>query len=46
MGRLVSRSEIAEMVCLLCTPTFAMLAGQTLVLDGGHIIPRIAYGPD
>jgi NAD(P)-dependent dehydrogenase (short-subunit alcohol dehydrogenase family) len=46
MGRLVSRGEIAEMVCLLCTPAFAMVAGHTLVLDGGHTIPRIAFGSD
>jgi NAD(P)-dependent dehydrogenase (short-subunit alcohol dehydrogenase family) len=46
MGRLVSRSEIAEMVCLLCTPAFAMAAGHTFVLDGGRTIPRIAFRPD
>jgi NAD(P)-dependent dehydrogenase (short-subunit alcohol dehydrogenase family) len=46
MGRLVTRGEIAEMVCLLCTPAFAMVAGHTLVLDGGRNIPRIAFGPD
>jgi hypothetical protein len=46
MGRLVSRGEIAEMVCLLCTPAFAMVAGHTFVLDGGHNIPRIAFGSD
>jgi NAD(P)-dependent dehydrogenase (short-subunit alcohol dehydrogenase family) len=46
MGRLISRGEIAEMVCLLCTPAFDMVAGQTFVLDGGRSIPRIAFGPD
>ena len=46
MGRLVTRGEVAELVCLLCTPAFAMVVGQTLVLDGGHTIPRIALGPD
>jgi NAD(P)-dependent dehydrogenase (short-subunit alcohol dehydrogenase family) len=44
MGRLITRDEIAEMVCLLCTPAFAMVVGHTLVLDGGHTIPRIAFG--
>jgi 3-oxoacyl-[acyl-carrier protein] reductase/7-alpha-hydroxysteroid dehydrogenase/pteridine reductase len=46
LGRLVRRSEIAEMVCLLCgSPAFAMVTGQTLVLDGGRSLPRIALGP-
>lgn len=44
MGRLVTRAEVAEMVCLLCTPAFAMLTGHTLALDGGRTIPRIALG--
>jgi NAD(P)-dependent dehydrogenase (short-subunit alcohol dehydrogenase family) len=44
LRRLVSRAEIAELVCLLCTPTFAMMTGQTLVLDGGRNIPRIVIG--
>lgn len=45
MARLVTRAEVAQMVCLLCTPAFAMMTGQTLVLDGGRAIPRIAFGP-
>jgi NAD(P)-dependent dehydrogenase (short-subunit alcohol dehydrogenase family) len=45
MQRLVTRAEVAHMVCLLCTPAFAMMTGQTLVLDGGRTIPRIAQGP-
>lgn len=45
MQRLVTRAEVAQMVCLLCTPAFAMMTGQTLVLDGGRAIPRIAFGP-
>ena len=44
LGRLVTRTEIAEMVCLLCTPAFASLTGQTIVMDGGRTIPRIAMG--
>ena len=46
LQRLVSRAEVAEMVCLLCTPAFAIMTGQTIVMDGGRSIPRIALGPD
>jgi NAD(P)-dependent dehydrogenase (short-subunit alcohol dehydrogenase family) len=45
LGRLVRRAEIAEMVCLLCQPGFDIVTGQTLVMDGGRSIPRIAVGP-
>lgn len=44
MGRLVSRAEIAEMVCLVCTSAFDNVTGQTIVMDGGRSIPRIAIG--
>lgn len=44
LARLVTRSEVAEMVCLLCTPTFDMVTGQTIVMDGGRSIPRISNG--
>lgn len=44
LGRLVTRAEVAELVCLLCTPAFAMVTGHTLVVDGGRSIPRIALG--
>lgn len=44
LGRLVTRAEVAQMVCLLCTPAFALMTGQTLVLDGGRTIPRIVLG--
>jgi NAD(P)-dependent dehydrogenase (short-subunit alcohol dehydrogenase family) len=44
LGRLVTRAEIAEMVCLLCTPAFDIVTGQTIVMDGGRSIPRIAMG--
>lgn len=43
-GRLVTRAEVAELVCLVCTPAFAMATGHTIVLDGGRSIPRIALG--
>ncbi len=42
MARLVTRAEVAEMVCLLCAPVFDMLTGQTLVMDGGRSLPRMA----
>lgn len=41
MRRLVTRAEIAEMTCLLCTPAFASVTGQTLAMDGGRKIPRM-----
>ena len=44
LRRLVTRAEIAEMVCLLCTPAFDMVTGQTIVMDGGRSLPRIAVG--
>lgn len=45
MRRLVTRDEIADMACLLCSPAFAMTTGQTFVMDGGRSLPRIALGP-
>jgi hypothetical protein len=44
LGKLVNRAEIAEVVCLLCTPAFAMMTGRTIILDGGRTIPRVALG--
>ena len=44
-GRLVTRAEIAQMVCLLCSPAFDIVTGQTIVMDGGRTLPRIAMGP-
>jgi NAD(P)-dependent dehydrogenase (short-subunit alcohol dehydrogenase family) len=44
LGRLVTRAEVAEMVCLLCTSAFDSVTGQTIVMDGGRTIPRIAMG--
>lgn len=46
MARLVTRAEIAEMTCLLCTSAFAMTTGQTIIMDGGRSIPRIAIDSD
>ncbi len=44
MGRLITRAEIADMVCLLCGPPFANVTGQTIVMDGGRNIRRMAGG--
>lgn len=44
LGRLVTRAEVAEMVCLMCTGAFDSVTGQTIVMDGGRSIPRIAMG--
>lgn len=38
-GRLVTRREIAELVCLLCSDELPSLTGQTVVLDGGWSLP-------
>jgi NAD(P)-dependent dehydrogenase (short-subunit alcohol dehydrogenase family) len=40
LKRLVSRKEVAEMVCLLCSPAFDFVTGQTIVMDGGRTIRR------
>lgn len=34
-GRLVTRSEVAELVALLCSPAFDMVTGATIPVDGG-----------
>jgi NAD(P)-dependent dehydrogenase (short-subunit alcohol dehydrogenase family) len=44
LQKLVTRAEIAEMACLLCTPVFNSVTGQTIVMDGGRTIARIATG--
>ena len=44
MRRLVTRAEVATMTALLCTPAFDMMTGQTLVMDGGRSLPRMADG--
>ncbi len=40
LKRLVSRTEVARMVCLLCSPAFDFVTGQTIVMDGGRTIFR------
>ena len=44
LGRLVTRSEVAEMVYRFCTPPFDIVTGQTLIMDGGRTLPRISFG--
>jgi enoyl-[acyl-carrier protein] reductase III len=34
-GRLVTRREVAEIVATLCSPTFAVVTGATIPVDGG-----------
>ena len=44
LARLVTRAEVAEMACLMCTSAFDMVTGHTVIMDGGRTIPRIALG--
>ncbi len=39
-GRLVTRGEVAELVALLCSPSFDMVTGVTLAVDGGWRLQR------
>ena len=34
-GRLVTRREVADIVAALCSPTFAVVTGATIPVDGG-----------
>jgi NAD(P)-dependent dehydrogenase (short-subunit alcohol dehydrogenase family) len=40
LGRLVTRREVAEIVCALCSPTFASVTGVTIPVDGGVRLQR------
>ena len=40
LQRLVTRSEVAGVIALLCTPPFDAMTGMTIRLDGGAEIPR------
>lgn len=42
-GRLVTPEEVAAVVAFLCSPEAAMIRGQTIVIDGGYLLP--AEGP-
>jgi len=39
LGRLVTATEIARMVVLVCSPAFDFVTGRAVVLDGGRAIP-------
>jgi NAD(P)-dependent dehydrogenase (short-subunit alcohol dehydrogenase family) len=39
-GRLVTRAEVAELVTALCGPSFDMVTGATLPVDGGWRLQR------
>jgi enoyl-[acyl-carrier protein] reductase III len=38
-GRLVSPEDVAGVVAFLCTPAAAMIVGQTILVDGGYLLP-------
>lgn len=38
-GKLITPEEVAEVVAFLCTPSAAMIVGQTIVVDGGYTLP-------
>jgi NAD(P)-dependent dehydrogenase (short-subunit alcohol dehydrogenase family) len=40
LRRLVTYQEVANMVCLLCSPAFDTVTGQVILMDGGQVIPR------
>jgi NAD(P)-dependent dehydrogenase (short-subunit alcohol dehydrogenase family) len=40
LRRLVTYQQVADMVCLLCSPSFDSVTGQVIVMDGGQTIPR------
>lgn len=40
LGRLVTRAEVAQVACLLCTDAFGSVTGQTIAMDGGARIPH------
>jgi NAD(P)-dependent dehydrogenase (short-subunit alcohol dehydrogenase family) len=39
LKRLVTQSEIARMVALVCSPAFDFVTGRAIVLDGGRSLP-------
>ncbi len=38
-GRLVTPEDVAGVVAFLCSPEAAMIRGQTIVVDGGYLLP-------
>lgn len=39
-GRLVTRAEVADLIVALCTPTFDLVTGTTIPIDGGWRLYR------
>jgi NAD(P)-dependent dehydrogenase (short-subunit alcohol dehydrogenase family) len=39
LKRLVTQSEIARMVALVCSPAFDFVTGRAIIMDGGRSIP-------
>lgn len=38
-GRLITPQEVAEVTAFLCSPSAAMIVGQTIAVDGGYTLP-------
>ena len=38
-GRLATPDDVADLVAFLCSPAACMIRGQTIVIDGGSILP-------
>ncbi len=38
-GRLVTPEDVAEVAAFLCSPAARMIVGQTIVVDGGYLLP-------
>ncbi len=38
-GRLVAPEDVAGVVAFLCSPAARMIVGQTIVVDGGYLLP-------
>jgi NAD(P)-dependent dehydrogenase (short-subunit alcohol dehydrogenase family) len=43
LKRLVTRQQIADMIVLLCSDTFAAVTGATLRMDAGWTLPTWEY---
>lgn len=47
LGRLATEQEVARIALLFCMPEFDFVTGQTMIVDGGRSLPRIAtIGPE